>query len=291
MIKMKTGVTVGRFVACITATAAVILVATSLSVRSKEPAKLMEHPSSIERREVTGAPMASPDFWKTVNLTEKAIPESIKKLAHNVHVSSNHINVMGVETFYREAKPPEGIQESGVVVLLLHGAAFKSKTWLDLATIHLLAAMGHVVIAIDLPGYGETRAVVAGNRGEYLNNLVTELKLTAPVIVSPSMSGGFSIPYLIKYHDLIGGYVPVAPVGTRAIVSKASEIKVPTLILYGSKDQGLGHQSRDDLKAIATSQVVEIPDAGHPAYLSQPELFHTLLYNFIENIRAFRSKA
>lgn len=63
----------------------------------------------------------------------------------------------GSNTFYREALPPEGITSSGEVVVLLHGAAFQSKTWLDLNTINLLAAMGHRVIAIDLPGGDMTR--------------------------------------------------------------------------------------------------------------------------------------
>ena len=38
------------------------------------------------------------------------------------------------------------------MVVLLHGAAFKSETWLNLGTINILAAMGHHVIALDLPG-------------------------------------------------------------------------------------------------------------------------------------------
>lgn len=58
----------------------------------------------------------------------------------------------GTNTFYREAHPPEGVPSSGEVVVLLHGAAFKSETWLKLNTINLLAAMGHRVVAIDLPG-------------------------------------------------------------------------------------------------------------------------------------------
>lgn len=60
--------------------------------------------------------------------------------------------IQGVNTFYREAGPPEGVTGSGEVVVLLHGAAFQSKTWLDLNTINILAAMGHRVIAVDLPG-------------------------------------------------------------------------------------------------------------------------------------------
>ena len=44
------------------------------------------------------------------------------------------------------------------MVLLLHGAAFTSQTWVDkVDTVRTVAAMGHRVIAIDLPGYGKTK--------------------------------------------------------------------------------------------------------------------------------------
>ncbi|KAG0719498.1 Protein ABHD14A [Chionoecetes opilio] len=64
---------------------------------------------------------------------------------------------------------------------------------------------------------------------------------------------------------------------------------VPTLIIYGEKDTGLGHSSRDDLSNIPTSQAVELPGARHPAYLDQPKMFHTLLYNFIRQVHAHRA--
>ena len=53
--------------------------------------------------------------------------------------------------FYREAVPASDV-DTQQSVLLLHGMAFKSETWLNLKTIHILAAMGHRVIAVDLPG-------------------------------------------------------------------------------------------------------------------------------------------
>jgi len=38
-----------------------------------------------------------------------------------------------------------------------------------------------------------------------------------PVIVSPSMSGFFSLPYLLKNWKNIAGFVPVAPVGIEVL--------------------------------------------------------------------------
>jgi len=54
--------------------------------------------------------------------------------------------------FYRKASPPSSVKPSGQSILLLHGKSFKSETWQNLGTMHLMAGVGHEVIAVDLPG-------------------------------------------------------------------------------------------------------------------------------------------
>ncbi|KAK8746653.1 hypothetical protein OTU49_017123, partial [Cherax quadricarinatus] len=103
-------------------------------------------------RDTSGRTMAEPSFWRNFDFTSEKIPSQVTNAAPLVKVTNNTINIMGSNTFYREAQPPEGVASSGEVVVLLHGAAFQSKTWLDLNTINLLAAMGHHIIAVDLPG-------------------------------------------------------------------------------------------------------------------------------------------
>ena len=54
--------------------------------------------------------------------------------------------------FYRSCNPGFGLPSSGKTVLLLHGQAFTSQTWQqDVHTMQALCAMGHRVIAVDLP--------------------------------------------------------------------------------------------------------------------------------------------
>lgn len=62
-------------------------------------------------------------------------------------------------------------------------------------------------------GYGQSEGSI-GDAAAFLLELVSVLKMPAPVIVSPSMSGKISLPFLIEYPDKVKGFVPVAPVET-----------------------------------------------------------------------------
>ena len=64
--------------------------------------------------------------------------------------------------------------------------------------------------------------------------VIAGLGLVKPVIVSPSMSGSFSLPYLFTeplatIQERISGFVPVAPVHTSDFdVKKYEQLKVFT---------------------------------------------------------------
>ena len=83
--------------------------------------------------------------------------------------------------------------------------------------------------------------------------------------------------------DRVRGFVPVAPVGTSEYRQFfRDDMKVPTMIVYGEKDSGLGTQSYNDLKEITTATEAQIlKGARHPAYLDRPDEWHKLLYNFL----------
>lgn len=239
----------------------------------------------------TQALKMSKDQWKNVNLFEETIPKEIQGNVKKVVVEQLRVKIQNYDVFYRKASPSQDAPSSHQEVLLLHGMRFKSQTWLELSTIQLLAAMGHKVTAIDIPGYGESSKehVPEAERGEFLHQLITSLKLQRPVIVSPSLSGSFTVPLLGAHPELIGGYVPVAPIKTDLLTPEQyKKIEIPTLIVYGEKDKDLGEESRKNLGNIPTSQVQVLPNAGHPAYLDQPEMFHQLLYNFLKRIESLK---
>ena len=60
------------------------------------------------------------------------------------------VEMCGPPLFYRQALPPSG--EPRFTVLLLHGIRFSSENWLQIRTLHTLAAAGLRALALDLPG-------------------------------------------------------------------------------------------------------------------------------------------
>ncbi|XP_047111484.1 protein ABHD14B-like [Schistocerca piceifrons] len=222
--------------------------------------------------------------WKIVDILGKEFPEEAIKKKNDVQITSHTHKIHGVDMFYREAEIPNGVKASGQSLLFLHGRSFKSETWENLGTLQLMAALGHKTVAVDLPGYGNTHMTYSGDKAAFLKSIIEELTLTKPVVISPSMSGGYSVSFLGKYADLISGYVPVAPVASDSVPkSVLQHIEVPTLIVYGSDDNtGLAETSFKNLKVLPNSREVKIEKAGHPAYLNQPELWHKLLYNFMK---------
>lgn len=132
-----------------------------------------------------------------------------------------------MKIFYREATGPHPHQQ----VLLLHGQAFTSQIWLVLGTLNNLAAWGYRAVAVDLPGFGKSDSApsISADPGSFLSGLIDTLELLSGgsiVIISPSMSGRFSLPFLISHPENVKGYVPVAPVATENYVDMFPSINV-----------------------------------------------------------------
>nr|XP_008103301.1 PREDICTED: protein ABHD14A isoform X1 [Anolis carolinensis] len=195
--------------------------------------------------------------------------------------------------FFREAAP---VQKDGVPsserlpVIFLHGQTFTSRTWEELGTLALLSENGYRAVAIDLPGYGESLqssdVETATSRVAFLQLVLKELGLQKPVLISSSMSGRYSIPFLLSSGDQLSGFVPISPVGTKEFTTQQyQQVKTPTLIIYGEHDTGLGTQSLQSLQQIPKSKVVMLPEAGHACYVDKPQEFHKALLNFLSELK------
>ncbi|XP_067662156.1 putative protein-lysine deacylase ABHD14B [Haliotis asinina] len=243
----------------------------------------------VEEHRMAGKDESKEASWYTQFVD---IPSDVKS-AENDQVKEVIVEVTlngkSLKIFTRQADPKGSA--TNLDVLFLHGQRFSSKNWLDIGTLSLVSSWGHRGVAVDLPGYGNTQDVLGDSSpGDFLGALVKALKMTRPVVVSPSMSGGFSLPFLFNQpetaEDRSRGYLPVAPVATDKYTEAYSKSKIPTMIVYGENDTNLGTSSLKDLIKLPNSKPFVVPDAGHPAYINNPSFFHRLLYNFLNIIAA-----
>jgi abhydrolase domain-containing protein 14 len=176
--------------------------------------------------------------------------------------------------------------KAGPPVLLLHGAAFDSGTWQKLGTLDVLAEAGFRAVAVDLPGFGQSKAARL-DPDRFLQQLLPALGLKRPIVVSPSMSGRFSFPYVLAHPEGVAGFVPVAPAGAAQYAARLRGSPVPTLVVWGERDTVIPLSEAQPLAdAFADARVLVLPGAKHPAYLDQPELFHRELVAFAKRVSA-----
>jgi abhydrolase domain-containing protein 14 len=182
---------------------------------------------------------------------------------------------------YLEAGPPDGLP-----VVLLHGASFRAATWQQIGTLARLAEAGYRALAIDLPGFGESPAAEV-EKETWLAELVGQLDVERPVVISPSMSGNYSLPLLVNHPDRLAGFVAVAPVGISTYEQRLRGNPVPLLALWGENDDIVDPGYADLLvRDMAKAKKVLLPNAGHAAYMNDPAAFHETLLEFLAAVRA-----
>jgi pimeloyl-ACP methyl ester carboxylesterase len=195
----------------------------------------------------------------------------------DTQIVSNYLTIRQTKIHYLEAK-----SSSTNAVLFLHGASFKAQTWLDLGTLAWLANKGYRTVAVDLPGYGESDAM-SGNRENLLLELLESLSLVKPVIVSPSMSGRYSLPLVVNHSDKLTGFVAVAPVGIVSFEAQLPTVAVPTLAIWGSNDSIVPVAQADRLcQQMPDAELIILKNAGHACYMRATDEFHRHLLKFVE---------
>jgi abhydrolase domain-containing protein 14 len=195
-------------------------------------------------------------------------------------LTSRNITLGGARVHLLEAGPP-----SGGAVLFLHGARFRASTWEDLGTLALFGGEGFRVVAIDLPGFGDSEESSL-TPAAFLPALLDELDLERPVVVSPSMSGGFSLPLVADHAERLAGFVAVAPVAIDEYSARLAGNPLPTLLVWGGEDTLIPFAEAELLATgMANARVEVIADAGHACYMQQPDRFHELLRAFLQETR------
>jgi abhydrolase domain-containing protein 14 len=194
-------------------------------------------------------------------------------------VSDGSVELQGHQIHLLTAGP-----KTGRAVLLLHGGKFNAGTWKKLGTLDVLADAGYRAVAIDIPGSGKSPGWQL-NPKNFLADLIALLDIGRPVVLSPSRSGNLSFPLILDHPEKVSGYIPIAPVGVKKYASLLKESPVPALVVWGQRDQLFPPAMADTLAAgFKTAEVLILPNANHPAYLDQPDLFHKALLKFLSEL-------
>lgn len=110
-----------------------------------------------------------------------------------------------------------GPRTGGPALLLLHGAAGSWTTWQP-----LLAACGDTsdVVAVDLPGWGDSGTLTAGSAEEVVDALVACLHAmgyASWVVVGHSLGGFLALDLAARHPDETRGVVLVSPSGAAVV--------------------------------------------------------------------------
>ncbi len=198
-------------------------------------------------------------------------------LAGDSQIESKWTEVDAGKVHYLQAGPKKGLP-----ILLLHGGRFQAETWRKTGTLKVLSAEGFYVVAIDLPGFGQTPRSKT-KPGTWLGKLIDVLHLDRPIVVSPSMSGRFSLPFVVEHSDRLRGFVAVAPVGIKRHEKSLAHIKIPLLAIWGEHDKVIPLSHADLLlKHVPHSRKIVVPQAGHALYMDDATTFHKALIRFFK---------
>jgi len=173
----------------------------------------------------------------------------------------------------------------GQVVLLLHGARFSSKTWQEIGTMKVLADAGNRAVAVDLPGFGDSEPNDKSPE-KWLGNLLDGLDLTRPVVVSPSMSGRYALPFATSEPERLRGFIAVAPVAIMEYKDRLKQITVPVLAVWGENDRLIPQEQADLLVSSAKKgKKVVIAGGSHAPYMNDAETWHRALLEFLGEVK------
>jgi len=177
--------------------------------------------------------------------------------------------------------------DSAPLVLLLHGMRYSAETWRELGTLAALAEGGFHALAIDWPGFGETRAFSADPRpAQLLAQVIAAAGAERALLVGPSMGGGFALELVKTSPERVAGLVAIAPAASESFQLSSGSMP-PALILWGEKDEVLPvTRARELADHMPGARVEILPAASHACYLDAPGRFHELLVSFTREVFA-----
>ncbi len=178
----------------------------------------------------------------------------------------------------------------GLPILFLHGYNFTSDVWRTIGVLELLEKEKIPFLALDMP-YGAKSSCSPHTRDPEENVLVVREAIYGlfgkiyPLIVGASLGGYIALKYAVE--NPVSGLLLIAPVYTsdEELVKRLGELKVPAMIIWGSKDEIVSRDEMEKLAELLEARLIVYEGARHAAYLDKPEEFKRDLLAFYKAVR------
>jgi len=171
--------------------------------------------------------------------------------------------------------------DSGPLILLLHGKMFQAATWQETGTLAKLAEAGYHVVALDLPGFGNSPFTNI-EPSEVLKTVINQSSQNKAILLGPSMGGRIVLEFTLDNPDLVTSLILIGAVGVQENKERLKELNLPCLAVWGGEDTisplTNGRLIQQEVKS---AELVIIPGAPHPCYLDQPNEWHRILLRFL----------
>ncbi len=200
-------------------------------------------------------------------------------------IEEKNIKFNGKNLFYLESRK----EENSKSMVMMHGYAFSSKDWKRIGSIDHFANLGYNVYAPDYPGFGksEENANFKIGRGNLENSesfaqsFMEFLGIGNYTLVGASMGGGMAIKNAILFPDSVSKLIVIGPAWLNKEV--LDQLKTETLFVWGKDDTVVPYKEMSEqIKKYSHFEFETIENAGHPAYLDQPQKFFDLVDKFLK---------
>lgn len=168
-------------------------------------------------------------------------------------------------------------------IVLLHGKKFKAGDWKENGLIEKLEGEGFRIIALELPGYGQSEELkVEMDYADFLTEFLKQLDLTTVHLVGPSFSGEVSIQFSLRHPDMLNTMTLIDSINVDKYKDELHKITVPTLIVWGRKDDIAPYEFALTLKEkIPHSTLFTFEKLGHTCYFEDTTTFANILLGFL----------
>jgi pimeloyl-ACP methyl ester carboxylesterase len=168
---------------------------------------------------------------------------------------------------------------SGIPVVFFHGFSYTSGVWQRISVIELLTEKQLPFMALDMPYGLKSECKPKSHDAETNVNVAHEAVRSvfgsaSPVLVGASAGGNVALNYAVRFP--VKGLLLVAPSRAleKTLLQAYGSFRFPVRIIWGSKDNII---SGEDMRVLAgllpNAKLMVYEDAGHSAYLAQPDRF------------------